>query len=235
MKRFAKMIFDGGGGYRKLLKFNDINALVSFVILGIPFFVEILLIFNYPESKFELLDYPPYYTIAKTANVFVTFISIFIIFLTVHSKILRKISIFLWISILHVPVIFDLISARVTGALLSNDFMFAIFNTHLNEAWFVIQEYFVFICINLVVVGYAFFFKSEKRYWNKKHCIYALILLSCSILCSNFQPFNKIMSAFIAHIEDLRNIDQFCETAHSRVKRNTKGNRRGRSDDFRLY
>jgi len=210
MKRFAKMVFDGGG-YRKLSNSSIINVLISFLILGIPFFVEIFLIFNYHEPKSELLDYPPYYALAKTAGLFATFISLFIMFLTVRSEIIRKISIFLWILILYIPIVLDLICTRITGILLSNDFMFAIFNTHLKEAWFVIQEYFVFICINFMIAGCAFCLKPTKRYQNKKHYIYALALLLCSIFCSNFQPFNRVMLAFSAHIEDLRNIDQFCE------------------------
>jgi len=38
------------------------------------------------------------------------------------------------------------------------------------------------------------------------------MLLICSIFCSNFQPFNTIITAFFAHIEDLKDIDRFCKT-----------------------
>ena len=146
-------------------------------------------------------------------------------FFAVRSKIIHKVSVLLWMLILHIPIILDLMSVRVTGTLLSNDFMYAIFNTHLEEVWFIIQEYFGFICVNFVIMGYAFCLKPTKWYQNKKHYIYAVALLLCSIFCSNFQPFNKVVLAFSAHFENLREIDRFgkMQTSIEGIQTKSKG------------
>lgn len=185
------------------------NIITSFFILGIPVFVELFLILNYPEPGLGLIDYPPFYTIIKAAGLLTNFTLLYILFVSVDSKLIRKISVLLWLLILYVPACLDLICARVTGTLLSNDFMFAIFNTDLRETLFVIKEYSVFICVNLVIVTYAFCLKPEKRYRNKKYSIYAAILLTWSVCFSITQPFNRIMCAFSAHTEDLKDIDRF--------------------------
>lgn len=217
MNWFAKMVFDGGGKYSKyiqsFLKSNDNvsyrNIITSFFILGIPLFIELFLILNYPEPKFVLIDYSSYYATVKVIGLLTNFTLLFILFASVHSKLMRKISILLWLLILHIPANLDLICARVTGTLLSNGFMFAIFNTHLQEALLVIKEYSVFICVNLVIIGHAFCLKPEKRYVNKKYSIYAGILLMYSIYGSIIQPFNRVITTFSAHIEDLKDFDQF--------------------------
>lgn len=229
MSRFFKMIFDGGredklSKYRHNFAKDRSNTLISLFVLGIPVFVELFLILSYHEVNYSLLDYPSYYKAAKIAGLFVSFISLFIMFLTVRSEVMRKISILLWLLILYIPIMLDLICVRVTGSLLSNDFMFAIFNTHLKETLLVFQEYFIFICVNLAIVFTAFCLKSEKRYRNKKYSIYASILLVSSICCSNFQPFNRVILAFFDHIKDLKEIDQFCKmpTTIERIKTKSK-------------
>lgn len=108
------------------------SIIISFFVLGIPVFVELFLILNYPEPNFRLLAYPPYYTIAKIAGLLVNLSLSYILFISVRSKLIRKISIILWLLILHIPANLDFICARVTGTLLSNDFMFAIL-THIWE------------------------------------------------------------------------------------------------------
>ena len=217
MKWFAKMGFDVGGESSKHKQYfvkSDDNVfrrsiIISFFVLGIPVFVELFLILNYPEPNFRLLAYPPYYTVAKVAGLLVNFSLSYILFISVRSKLMRKISITLWLLILHIPANLDFICARVTGTLLSNDFMFAIFNTHLREAILIIKEYSVFICVNLLIIFCAFCLKSDKRYINKKYSIYAAILLIYSICCLTIQPFNRVIFAFSAHIEDLKDIDRF--------------------------
>lgn len=171
MKWFAKMGFDGGESSKHKQYFvkSDDNVfrrsiIISFFVLGIPVFVELFLILNYPEPNFRLLAYPPYYTVAKVAGLLVNFSLSYILFISVRSKLMRKISITLWLLILHIPANLDFICARVTGTLLSNDFMFAIFNTHLREAILIIKEYSVFICVNLLIIFCAFCLKSDKRY-----------------------------------------------------------------------
>lgn len=185
------------------------NIITSFFILGIPVFVELFLILNYPEPGLGLIDYPPFYTTIKAAGLLVNFSLSYILFISVRSKLMRKISITLWLLILHIPANLDFICARVTGTLLSNDFMFAIFNTHLREAILIIKEYSVFICVNLLIIFCAFCLKSDKRYINKKYSIYAAILLIYSICCLTIQPFNRVIFAFSAHTEDLKDIDRF--------------------------
>lgn len=229
MSRFFKMIFDGGredklSKYRHNFAKDRSNTLIALFVLGIPVFVELFLILSYHEANYSLSDYPSCYKAAKIAGLFVSFISLFIMFLTVRSEVMRKISILLWLLILYIPIMLDLICVRVTGSLLSNDFMFAIFNTHLKETLLIFQEYFIFICVNLAIVFTAFCLKSEKRYRNKKYSIYASILLVSSICCSNFQPFNRVILAFFDHIKDLKEIDQFCKmpTTIERIKTKSK-------------
>lgn len=214
MSRFFKMIFDGGredklSKYRHNFAKDRSNTLISLFVLGIPVFVELFLILSYHEANYSLLDYPSYYKAAKIAGLFVSFISLFIMFLTVRSEVMRKISILLWLLILYIPINLNLICSRITGTLLSNDFMYAIFNTHFEEAWFIVREYFVFICINLVIVGCAFCLKPARQYWNKRYSIYALMLLVCSTFCSEVQSVNRIISAFLTHLEELKDIERF--------------------------
>lgn len=127
--------------------------------------------------------------------------------------------------IFYIPVMLEVICVQVTGTLLSNDFMFAIFNTHIKEILLIIQEYFIFICVNLGIVFTAFFLKSEKRYWNKRYSICAIALLFCSIFSSNFHSFNRVILAFFEHIKDLKEIDQFCKmpTTIEGIKTKSKG------------
>ena len=218
MNWFVNMIFDGGGRQKTLLdksksikSRNKINTLISFLVLGLPFFIELFLALNYHESYYKLVVYNPIQTVKKVLELFSIFVSLYALFITVSSRTIRKISVLFWLLILYVPANFDLICVRITGALLSNDFMFAIFNTHLRETLLIIQEYFAFILISLAIVVCAFCLKPVKRYWNKKYSICAAMLLACSIFGSEWQSFNKIISAFSAHIEDLKDIDRFCK------------------------
>lgn len=206
------MVLDGVVKSLKDKRNSMKTVITSIFILGIPVFIELLLVLNYHDANCDLLDYPPYYKGLKIAVVFATFTSLYVFFITVRSKFVRKVSVLLWLLILYIPVMLDLICVRVTGALLSNDFMFAIFNTHLREAVLVVKAYFVFICLSIVIVCCAFCLKSKKRYWNKEYSICSFALLFCSICCSNFQPFNRVVLAISAHIKDLREIDQFCKT-----------------------
>jgi len=208
MKWFAKMIFDWGGDSKKS---SNINTGISFLVLGLPFFVELFIILNYPEPHYEVEVYNPMRTIAKITGLCGIFSSFYILFLTSYSNLVRRISVFIWLLILYIPINIELISVRITGTSISNDFMFAFFNTHLQETLSVMKEYAVFICINLIIIGCAFSLKPEKRYFNKKYSIYAAILLTVSIFCSSLQPFDNIISSFKAHIKDLEDIDRFCK------------------------
>ncbi len=209
-----------GGGYsqktlqleqKSAQKHNRISTLISFFILGLPLFVETALILNYPEANYVTRLYPSCFCIETVLELFAISSLLYVLFVTAYTKIIRIISLFLWLLILYIPASLDLICVRITGTLISNDFMWAIFNTHLRETLLIIQEYFVFILINLAIIVYAFFLKPERRYQNKKYSIYAAILLACSIFGSDFQSFNKIISAFSAHVEDLKDIDRFSQ------------------------
>ncbi len=212
VKKFVKMIFDGIKEEKSSKnRQNSIknSLLVSFLILGLPAFIEFFLILNYHEANYRLVYYPSSYVIAKILELLAIFTSIYVLFVTVSSNLIRKITLFLWILILYIPINLNLICSRITGTLLSNDFMYAIFNTHFEEAWFVVREYFVFICINLVIVGCAFCLKPARQYWNKRYSICALMLFACSIFCSEVQSVNRIISAFLTHLEELKDIERF--------------------------
>jgi len=170
MKWFAKKIFYGREIWLKLRRkvsktfnydrsflFRYKDFLIPFFVLGIPFFVELFLIFNYHELHYESFMYNSTRTVIRITELYGIFASIYVLLITTQSNMTRKIFILIWIFLLYIPVNFEFICTRVTGTLLSNDFMSAIFNTHIRETLLTIQEYFVLICLNLIVISCAFF------------------------------------------------------------------------------
>lgn len=160
------------------------NHIITFFIIGLPFFVELYLSIFYHEYHHEIFVY-------ANDRFFLRLMQILTLFLTIYTTYLltdyKKLILLIWTLLIYIPAALNIVSVYVSGFLIYEDFMNTIFSTDIKEAILCLKNYTIYIILNLGIITFAFSMKKIKNVSENKnieyvHMFYLLQFFSQQIL-----------------------------------------------------
>ena len=141
------------------------NHIIAFFVLGLPFFVELYLSIFYKEYHHELFVHVNDRLFMRIFQILTLFLTTFTAYLLTDYK---KIIILIWTLLIYIPAALNVVSVYISGFLIYEDFMNAIFSTDIKEAVLCLKDYAVYIIFNLLVIAFAFSLKKTKSVSDNK-------------------------------------------------------------------
>ena len=183
------------------------NHIIAFFVLGLPFFVELYLSIFYKEYHHEMFVYANNRLFIRLLQILTLFLTTFTAYLLTNHK---KIIILIWTLLIYIPAALNVVSVYISGFLIYEDFMNAIFSTDIKEAVLCLKDYAVYIIFNLLVIAFAFSLKKTKSVSdNKLYRIYAIVLFGVSFISMDLISFQNIVSITKEYLTDLKQAKEF--------------------------
>ena len=189
-------------------------SVISLLILGIPYFLEIFLTIFYPENCSKLFVCDPAYIPMKLFQIGTVF---FVMYLTFILNEHRKLLLWFWIFLIYIPTIVNLASIYFSGFHITTEFLGNIFNTHFREVWFFIKRYWIFFTVNICFIILVFFLKINRLAYKKKYYgLLSFALFLTSVFMSKLLPVHTIVNTFYAYLADIREMEE-CMKSHKTI------------------
>lgn len=183
------------------------NHIIAFFVLGLPFFVELYLSILYKEYHHEIFKYANTRFFIRLSQILTLFLTTFTTYLLTNYK---KILILIWALLIYIPAALNAVSVYVSGFLIYEDFMNAIFCTDIKEAILCLKDYAGYIILNLIIIAFAFSLKKMKSVSeNKLYRIYAFALFFVSFISMDLISFQNIVSITNEYLADLKEAKEF--------------------------
>ena len=183
------------------------NHIIAFFVLGLPFFVELYLSILYKEYHHEIFKYATTRFFIRLSQILTLILTTFTAYILTNYK---KVIILIWTLLIYIPAALNVVSVYVSGFLIYEDFMNAIFCTDIKEAILCLKDYAVYIIFNLIIIAFAFSLKKIKSVSeNKLYRIYAFVLFGVSFISMDLISFQKIVSITNEYLADLKEAKEF--------------------------
>ncbi|MBR1734724.1 MAG: sulfatase-like hydrolase/transferase [Alphaproteobacteria bacterium] len=179
-----------------LKKYKD--YIVVFLFFGIPFFVESFIFFS--DINWQYSYVPEARSTVKILELVITLFSFCVSYIYLSE--FRKYFFVAWIFLFYMPMLLNLSAFRITGTLITDSFMQAIFNTDFSEAIACLKAHIMFIIVNVIILVSALFYKVKVRK-NKRYGLYGVALFIFAFSMSEFFPIFKIVLESSRYFKDI--------------------------------